>query len=166
MARIVRKRTEAMGSIAIGRDVVSDRREDHIRDVVELWRANGDFSISRVQRGKARMLITLGPNHAMWRNGATWIPSLYAGALVRLVPPAEATEAEIQANAETLRANGASAVRVMPKAASETVGLPKAPLAPAKPYRAIVMELVEQAATEDREGLRGAVIEALMRAGL
>lgn len=112
----------------------------------------------------ARVLFTIKPDDALWRDPLASMPAKQAGAIVCLYPPGNVSDERIAALKATLESNGAK-VRVMPRAASEAI-VAKAKGnddggADTRTVREIAMELVDAANTDDREELREVVTAAL-----
>lgn len=70
----------------------------------------------------ATRLLTIGPDHSYWRVGPPAAPEgdTWSGTIVRVRPPATATDHEVEALVAALRDLG-SAVKVDPRAAAEGV---------------------------------------------
>ena len=118
--------------------------------------------------GGARLLLTIGPEHAVWMDVDHVIRHVIncEGALVRLDPPATATDESVQVVRKVVRETmGAKRVVVVPRRRGRAVVAPneRGPLAS---HRAVVERLVASANVEDREALAAFCAGAMDRAGV
>lgn len=116
-----------------------------------------------------RNLVTFGPHHSVWRDDCDW-PSFgreLDGALVRLQPPWDATDARI-AYVKAWMNERCAGAKVEPRAASPgVVGSERDDEPPKFDDRApreVIASMVEQAFTDNRELLRECVEEAIAHA--
>lgn len=116
----------------------------------------------------ARGLHTVEPDHYSWKDG----PDLRAdpiepGAIVRLRPPATATDAEVERSRKAFEEAGAARVTVLPRPRAEL--LPeKAAGAPQKAVgaREAVLSLVEESSSKDKGALRALCEKVMAEVGL
>lgn len=103
---------------------------------------------------EARRLLTVEPEAAVW-TGAE-IEDEVEGAIVRLQPPADATDARIEEIKALFELSGAVAVKVIPRQASGSIGRCADDEVTVEPVglRQAVYEVAEQMATADAEALR------------
>jgi hypothetical protein len=122
-------------------------------------------SVRVVPSPEARVLQTISPDDPVWRGGAA---SCAPGAIVRIRPPADASNADVERLINALRRAGAVRCRAEPRAASAEV-LTR-PERPAKAERRTIREVVERMVAEsrahDREALAATTDEALTEEGL
>lgn len=101
------------------------------------------------------------------RDGDALASSFVEGAIVRVIPRADTDRAAVE---EFLRGMGAAHVWFAPRAAEQAVvpARDRAAARPAdvRPARPVVMELVDKAATRDRDRLRATVDRLLAEEGL
>jgi DNA repair exonuclease SbcCD ATPase subunit len=120
--------------------------------------------VREVVRSGARRLVEIGPDG--WCVAAGAPAERFAGAIVRLVPPPEATDAEVAEVERQVRAAGAAAVRVAPRVAPGPgpVGRAAAEEAAAPARRSlseVLEELVRGSRTEEPDALRELVARAV-----
>lgn len=122
--------------------------------------ANLPANVWAVVRDDARPMRTFGSEHAIWGDGKTVVLTV-KGALVRVYPPAGASDGDVSAVRLLLAQAGALAVRVMPLPAAD-VPVPVAELpAVRRTVRVVVHALAEPLAHADKPGLLAALDEAL-----
>lgn len=112
-----------------------------------------------------RRLVTIHPTDSVWTSFA---PKCEHGSIVRVRPPATASDADIaRVEAELLRL-GAARVRVEPRVAGEkvvaSVDVPKR--AARATMRETVLQMGNEARTHNREALREELETALTKAGI
>jgi len=117
----------------------------------------------------SRLVVTVEPSAEVWVGGGI-DAQVARDAIVRLIPPADATDVLIATVRGAFETAGAAAVRVVPRVAGGAV-VPRAamtPAASAAPVREVVMQMVNEARVDDaeREQLRAVVDEALTAEGL
>jgi hypothetical protein len=111
-----------------------------------------------------RELLTVGEGDEVWW---TFSMSVSPGAIVRLQPPPEATDEEIERMKRELLRLGAAAVRAMPRRLGSVVPQVEARAVKASEgARQAAMALVDEAHTRDRDALRDAVEVSLAASGL
>lgn len=114
----------------------------------------------------SRALVTLGPGHPVWTDGAVSVPS---GALVRVLPPHDATDAAVD-RLTTSVGKCAAAVRPAPRAAAPVVVGAPATEANAllnrvgRDYRAVVMQVADDSFADDKGSLKLKIEEWLSKA--
>lgn len=119
----------------------------------------------------ARTLLTIRSDHAVWAQDQPFVDDELAGQLVRIEPPATATARDIDwVRNVIVDVAGATAVRVMPRAAQQAaqgpVSAPKAP-AHAQSHRERVMtRAAALVGVRDMGALNTALDAALSSAGL
>lgn len=134
----------------------------------------GDARVREVARPGARRLVEVDAERLVWgavrRHGSA--PPLgeldaatLTGAIVRLLPPPEATDAEVAEVERQVRAAGAVAVRVAPRAAPGPGPVGKAAaeeaVGPARSLAEVLEELLGASRTADPAGLRALVDRAV-----
>jgi hypothetical protein len=108
----------------------------------------------------ARALLTIRPQDPVWSGAPPVCPS---GAIVRIRPPAEASDADVLRQRDAHERAGAARVRVEPRAAGERVMQAKSePERPAA--RTTIRDVVMGMAGESRAHDRTALIDELDRA--
>jgi hypothetical protein len=133
--------------------------------------SNLPIGVRFVKLDGMRELVTIRPTDRMWTDVA---PTCRAGSIVRLQPPAAASDADVQRVREGLVRAGAERVRVEPRATGEkVVASPFEDLAyewnPKHPRRAIretVMSMADEARTHNRQALRAELERALSEEGI
>lgn len=128
----------------------------------------GAARIEVVEREAARQLLTIEPDDSAWATGSLE-SSITSGALVRVRPPADASDEAIAGLRETLRSAGAAAVKVLPRAAGTSFAVVpegERERKAGRTIRQVVMERAEAAVTADRPALLQALDEALSEVGL
>lgn len=122
---------------------------------------------------KARELLTVSEGSALWVGvPGPYVAGVHAvddikGAIVRLKPPPDATDEKVEQAREALLRSGAAAVRVMPRQRKDVVPQKaKRDPVPLRGPREVVMEMAEQANTEDKAALKSLLEDALSAAGL
>jgi hypothetical protein len=125
-------------------------------------------SVLTVERN-ARLLVTIGPEHAFWTlesGEALVLAEPVHGALVRVQPPAGCTQPRVDAMNEALRASGAAAIRVSPWA-KDALGpvQPRVHVHERAQVREVVMEL-GRAREQHAPGLCALLDEVLTEARL
>jgi hypothetical protein len=108
-----------------------------------------------------RALVTVG-------QGIPWraFPEVVRGAIVRLKPPADVSDAEIEQQRQELLAGGAAAVQVEPRAAGGAVVAPAREQHTAQSHRAVIMEMTKEARAADPKALAELVDELLTKQGI
>lgn len=125
-----------------------------------------DPAVQRVGVATVRMvpvpspvaMVTLGAEHGAWEGGP--LPDAH-GAIVRVVPPAGASDEQIGAVLERLRSLGIAGTKLLPRVAGDAMVLPDAPRPVRKRHREVAMELASEAVGVDRDALL-AVVNAVM----
>lgn len=106
-----------------------------------------------------RRLVTIYPSDPVW---TSFTPKCEAGSIVRVRPPATASDADVARVEAALLKSGAVRVRVEPRVAGEKVVAPQE--APKRAARSSMRETVLQMASEARTHNREALCEELERA--
>jgi|HubBroStandDraft_5_1064220.scaffolds.fasta_scaffold183013_2 hypothetical protein len=120
---------------------------------------------------KGRALLRVHPDGSAWAipdTFASMLGTIAEGAIVRLDPPASASDADVDVVRDAFVRAGAAAVRVSDRQRDAVVVDPetKVEIAAPRDVRAIVRELVDAANVEDREALRELCEVHLSKAGL
>lgn len=110
----------------------------------------------------ARALLTIGEDHRAW-SGRPY--AVRPGTIVRLHPPPDATDMQVEELRAALLAIEGVVIKDVPRRRARVVLEPTKEV-PAEGARQAAMQLVEAAATSDRAALRAAVEEALGAGGL
>ena len=112
-----------------------------------------------------RRLVTIGPSDSVW---TSFVVRCEKGAIVRVRPPATASDADLErVEAELLRL-GAARVRVEPRATGDTVVAPiDVPRKAARStMRETVLAMASEARTHNREALQDELEHAMTKAGI
>jgi len=131
--------------------------------------------IVEISINDARRLVTVGPEAGFWTGelgGAVGSMEDWKGAIVRFVPPADATEERIETLSKLAETAGAVAVKVLPKLAIGTIGRPTgeaerevgAPIVLG--LREAVHAVAGRMASVDREKLKSELDSVMDEAGL
>lgn len=138
-----------------------------VRKVTSPASSSSTSELTGVQRVylKARVVTTIGPDDKRWRrmsgDAAEW-----GGAIVRLLPPSDATESQIDALRSTLTGLGAS-VKLGPRAAAPAVVKPRAHAERVtKTARQHIADLIAESRCDDLEQLEKIVEAAIAPEGL
>jgi hypothetical protein len=112
-----------------------------------------------------RRLVTIHPNDRVWTSFDARCPE---GAIVRVRPPATASDADVERVEAGLKRAGAVRVRVEPRVAGEKVVAPvNTPKRVARStMREMVLAMVQEARTHNREALRDELERAMTKAGI
>jgi hypothetical protein len=143
---------------------------------VSVAEAPSTARVEAVLREGARRLVDVDADRMVWAAvadrrargaaGELLRDDGLAGAIVRLSPPASATDADVAEVEEMARASGAVAVRVAPRPAAPEVAreavLQAAEDAPARSLREVVAKILEGARSADPGALVDLVEEALV----
>ena len=121
------------------------------------------FRVGSVEVEGARLLLTIGPEHACWQ--APDVPVGCRGMIVRVRPPESATDVEVALVEVGIRESGAAAVRVEQARRSAVVVEPSAPRPHAR-ARDVVLGIARESNVEEREKLVELVENILGRCGL
>jgi hypothetical protein len=118
--------------------------------------------------GDARALLTVEQESALWDPDRRCAVSVPRGAIVRLRPPATATDDDVARVRDCYEKLGAERVSVLPRPKAEVVPARVAREAPARAEsaRAAVLALVEEANTKDRATLRSLCEMVMAEVGL
>jgi len=112
---------------------------------------------------KSRRLVTIGPDAAVWKEPEDAdSPEWMKGAIVRLQPPADASDQLVSAMEKILYGAGAAVVRIDQRAQEDVEPVADAPTEPEVNLR----EAATRAAASEPQGVRDVVEEALSRAKL
>lgn len=113
----------------------------------------------------ARALATTTPDDPVWRGSPA---SCEPGAIVRLRPPADASDADVARVRAAHERAGAVRCRVEPRApGAEVLARPRsAEKAERRTFREVVMGMAAEARPHDREALVAVLDEALTEEGL
>jgi len=106
--------------------------------------------------------VTLDPSAVVWTSGG--LPEI-AGAIVRIIPPADATDERIGAVLEAVRAAGA-VTKLLPRVSGSLAVLPEVPRPARRRHREVVNEMVAEAVGVDRETLARIVGGVMDQEGL
>lgn len=131
------------------------RKADPVPDISAVAAERGQWTDSGA---KARWiafedptrLVTIGPEATVWKVGG--LPDVH-GAIVRVIPPPDATDDRIGAVLGQLTSAGALVVKLMPSAAGGVVALPEVARPARRRHREVVEEMVAEAAGVDRRML-------------
>jgi hypothetical protein len=117
-----------------------------------------------VPLGDTRELVTIRPTDPVWTSDRIVCKP---GSIVRLQPPATASDADITRVKEGLTRAGAARVRVEPRATGEKVVAQKEerPAARAS-IREVVFGMANEARTHNREALRAELERSLSEEGI
>lgn len=121
--------------------------------------------IGFVPASSARVLATIGPDDPAWKGEH---PACPPGAIVRIRPPASASDADVARVQASLERAGASRARVEARAAGADVLPRKAERAPAerRTIREVVIGMAGEARSEDRGALVAFLDEVLSEEGI
>lgn len=112
-----------------------------------------------------RRLVTIHPSDSVW---TSFDARCEEGAIVRVRPPATASDADIERVEAGLKRAGAARVRIEPRAAGEkvvaSVDVPKR--AARSTMRETVLTMANEARTHNREALRDELDRAMTKAGI
>lgn len=116
---------------------------------------------------KARELMTIGPDHALWTAKKLTKLKLAKETIVRLQPPTDCPASRIDELRDFLREKVA-AVKVMPapKSAAVITKTESVAKAPRVSTRGVIEQLMETSMTADRDMVRVIVEQAMSEAGL
>lgn len=119
----------------------------------------------RVVPVESRHLADFGPTSAVWE-GASAAPE--EGSIVRVRPPPGTPPEVIARVLDEVEKAGARAIKVVPPSRAMVIPTEKneAPRTARAQARDVVMQLVDEANTQDRDALRGVVDHAMGKAGL
>jgi hypothetical protein len=122
--------------------------------------------VQAVPTKNARRLVTIEADHYAWKDGLDRADPIPPNAIVRLCPPLEASDAQIEELKSRILLDACRVV-VLPKPKSEAV--PQA--AKEAPARAVgarqaVIDLVEESASKDKAALRAFCEKIMAEAGL
>ena len=117
---------------------------------------------------QARPLYTFDSKHPVWKLDTAVDCTRIAGAIVRLEPPAELTDVQIDNVRSAFVAAGAVAVRMLPKLSAGQVVAPERTedRSSVASVRSVVMKMVDEARVTDREAVRSIVEKVLAEEGL
>lgn len=117
----------------------------------------------------ARALLTVRPQDPVWSGAPPVCPT---GAIVRIRPPAEASDADVLRQRDAHERAGAARVRVEPRAAGQRVAVPErerpaeeTPTAKAR-MRSVVMTMANESRAHDRAALVDELDRALSEQGV
>ena|ERR1019366_1561833 len=120
----------------------------------------------------ARSIITIGPEHQVWGGGSLpveidvgLIDAGLRGAIVRILPPGQASDERVAWLVGMVKATGAAVVRVGPRRKARVVTDARAATQHAS-GRAVVMQLVEESNVDDRDALRTFCDAVMQRQGV
>jgi hypothetical protein len=116
---------------------------------------------------EARALYNIREDDAFWSatEADAYVPDV-RGALVKVQPPADASDMSLVQLERRLRDRGATEVRFLPRPRQQSIGAAAQVRGSHKAVRAVVEQMVVEAPTKDRGALREVVGEALDGAGL
>lgn len=115
-----------------------------------------------------RQLTTVDPMHPAWSKGSAELSVKQiagaGGGIVRLIPPPEATDAQVNALKAELLGLGCAAVKVVPRAAGvAVVARPEAPLAALPSLIEVALDLAAKARSQQPDRLRALVEQSILR---
>lgn len=122
--------------------------------------------VSFVRLDAPRPLVTVTPSDPVWSGAALACP---AGSIVRVQPPARATDVEIARVREACERRGAARCRIEPRAADDRVVLAaRKEIAPMRSssVREVVDGVASEARTHDRSALVAMLDELMSAEGL
>lgn len=108
-------------------------------------------------------LVTLDSTAVIWTSGG--LPEV-TDAIVRVIPPADATDERIGAVLDAVRAAGAVATKLLPRVSGPMAVLPEVPRPARRRHRDVVNELVAESVGVDREALARIVGDVMDQEGL
>jgi len=119
----------------------------------------------------ARSLITIGPDSKLWAGKAGSDPCSYKHAIVRLIPPTDATDVRIDQLRSLMESEGAVAVKVLPRSQIGKVAAPESladecQLKSELGVRDAVMKVAMKMASADKAGLIAELNSAMDEVGL
>jgi hypothetical protein len=133
-------------------------------DPVSIPAFRDPIGVQFVPLDSTRDLVTIRPSDPVWSSSE---PTCKAGAIIRLQPPATASDADVTRVREWFLRSGAVRVRVEPRAAGEKVVAPvETKPAVRASMRTVVLEMAEEARTHNREALRAELDRALSEEGI
>jgi hypothetical protein len=116
------------------------------------------MTIERVSFG-ARKLVTID-----WDSG--WKSGDAADAFVRIRPPPEATDQQVEQVRREVFQAGAKAIRILPRQKAAVIVEKKEETRKRETHREACLALVETAATQDREALKTEVEAVMAKVGM
>lgn len=127
-----------------------------------------DRSVIPVKLDGSRELATIPPESLIWapENNFKWKPG--AGAIVRLRPPADASDADVERASEYFRKAGAERVTVLPRPRAEVIPAEAHERSPEKALgaRDAVLSLVAESNSKDKEALAKLCERVMAEVGL
>jgi hypothetical protein len=116
----------------------------------------------------AEMLVTIGPLDPIWGSDGQQQPVKKFGRFVRVQPPADATDEQIERVRELAILFGFGAVKVVvqPRRRAAVITLPKEGRRLHQTARAVVGQLVDESNVEDRAALQQFVEQVMGKEGL
>lgn len=130
-------------------------------------------SISRSIAAEARKLITIDADHGCWAGDVLNIEAEIKGAIVRIMPPANATDERIETIGKLCEMNGAVATKILPRRAIGAIGVAaeQAKEADGNDERVLGLRVAVHAvaarmATADRDALRVELDSVMDEVGL
>jgi hypothetical protein len=133
-------------------------------------------SISRSIAAEARKLITIDADHGCWKGDGLRIDDFgdgFKGAIVRIMPPADATDERIETIGKLCEMSGAVATKILPRRAIGAIGAAaeQEKKADGKEERALglreaVHAVAARMATADRDALRVELDSVMDEVGL
>jgi len=111
-----------------------------------------------VQHPNPLRLLTLDESHGAWGGGP--LPDAH-GAILRVIPPADATDESIGAVLDRCRALGVATTKLMPRAAGDVAVVAEVARAQRRTHREVVDALVQGAEGVDHDAL-ALVVGAIM----
>lgn len=115
---------------------------------------------------QARMLFTVQPTDMFWDDGLVPWGKEIKGAIIRVLPPAQATAEQLDDLRKKLFALEVLKVNVLPKQPGEAVVLQPEELIAESGIREVVEDMVVEANTRDRAALHDVIERALVEAKL
>ncbi len=124
--------------------------------------------INGVPLAGSRELVTVGPEDGIWKGERETKQGTVEGAIVRLRPPAAATDEEVERVRAEFAGKKAERVVVMPRPRAELVPASVAEAAKGKAYgaREAVLTLVSESNAKDRDALAKLCEQIMSEVGL
>lgn len=114
-----------------------------------------------------RQLVTFEPDSALWSDADAADPDVLKGAIVRLIPPASATDLLIEDRIALVTAMGVAAVKSLPRAAGSKLGATNASENKMSiDLRAEVLKVASRVRSADRAALVDELNSAMDKVGL
>lgn len=113
----------------------------------------------------ARPLVTIGPDAECWRS-ETMPENFEKGAIVRIKPPPDATDARLNAVVEQCKRQGAIAIRITPPDPGTSKATKQTAVPTVQSHRRVVEDLVAGMKSSDKKALEELCAEVMDEEGL